>query len=223
MAPVKRKKVSVLKGAPCWVAPFVACSAAMMLTAWGTLPFALRGLEAAIPAGIPTDRLETVLHHVQTGQYLGLVLSPLILLLKSTLGAVFLTMLCQLVIVEGEFRRLFSLVVHVLPFSALEALHSLLVLRIRGLNAIRSPIDVQVPLGLNLIIRNSSPAIEALLQNINLYEILAFSYLVIGIRTFFQCRRSTAASIGVVYWVLGTALMMAMSVIAQDLQTPMGG
>lgn len=208
---------------PYWFAPFVVCAVTMILTAWGTLPFVLRGLEAAIPAGIPPDRLETVLHHVQTGQYLGLILSPLILLLKLTLGAVFLTTLCQLVLVEGEFRRVFSLVVHVMPFSALQALHSVLVLRIRGLETVRSPMDVQVSLGLNLIIRNSSPAIEALLQNINLYEILAFSYLVIGIRTFFHCRRATAASIGVIYWVVGTALVMAMSVIAKDLQTPMGG
>jgi hypothetical protein len=203
---------------PQWVPVFAVSGAALLLVTWGMIPFVLQGLQAAMPDNIPHEKIAGLMEQISRGQYIGLFFSPVILLGKIAIGGVFLTIITQIVLGKGSIRELFSLVAHLLPFSVLQLIQTLVVLKIRGIDAIQSATDVQVSLGLNLLIRDASPAIDPLLQNINLYEIVAFSYLVIGIRRFFKCRRPAAVFISAVYWATGTAVAMALAVIAHDLQ-----
>jgi hypothetical protein len=209
---------SALGEKPSWLVPFLLSAAAAMAVGWGMLPFATRALETGFPSGIPAERLEAMRTQMLFGQHLGIFLGPVTLLIKSALCAVVLAMLSQIIAGRGTFRQMLVLVSYVLPFGVLESLHTLIALNIRGIDAIQNPLGIQLALGLNLLVRNAPPAIDSLLQSVNIYQILGFVYLVIGLRAVLQIRRASAISIAALYWSIGAALAMGLTIIAHDLQ-----
>jgi len=209
---------SGLRDRPVWLPAFLVAGTLSMVMTAGLLPFTVRGLQTSIPGTLTHIQAATMMRQIELGKYLGVVLTPVLLLFKNAIGAVLITILLQLFIGRGDFKRAFALVNHLAILSLLPLLQTIVVLYIRGVDSIRNPMDMAVPLGLNLFISSASPALDTLLNSVNMYEALSVSFLIVGIRRLFRSSGVGAACVAALYWSLATATVVSFSVLAHALQ-----
>jgi Yip1 domain len=208
-----------LRRRPEWLTPFLAVSLMSLLLAWGGAPYALRAAESVLPPGTPAEQSELLRRQIILGQKLNLALTPLLLLVKSLVAALVLTLLTVVVSGRGDYRRAFSALSHLNLIPLLSSAFALLVLRLRGLERIGSPLDLEVPLGLNLLIGTRHATLEAVLNVVNFFELWYLGLLVLAVRALTGCSRVEAALIGGTYWGLSVALQVTVTLLGRDALT----
>lgn len=144
-------------------------------------------------------------------------LSPVGTVASCMIQAVALMLAAKGVAGRGSFRQAFSLISHASLFSLAAAATVYVVLCMRGLDAIRSPEDVKVAMGLNFFWQNTHPAIDALLSDLSPYRISYFALLAIGLRRMCGCTGRQALVTILLYFVLQAGWVMSTAVLANGM------
>lgn len=164
-------------------------------------PFQQRAAElmlAARGAAAPTSR-------GLVGQVIGFVVTPLFVLIMCSLAAATLWVPVMAMGEEAGFKRLLSVVVFAFPVRVLEVAVTSIVLRMRGLDAVRSIADLKVALGLNLLLPADSEVgnfVDGLLGGISPFSIWSLIITAVGLQVLLKLSAGKAWTAAVVSFLI---------------------
>jgi hypothetical protein len=119
------------------------------------------------------------------------------------LGAAILSVIAKLIVGSGFPIQMLALTSHLSVLSLLRPLHVLTVLRVRGIDGIRSRNDLHVPVGMSFLFPGTTARLSSVLDSVNIYEVAILWTAVVGVRALCECSHSAAVLVVSIYWVLG--------------------
>ena len=197
---------------------FIGCVLSVAV-AIGMLPLVMSVASHSMPEGLPSAQVEAYSHQIAIAQKISLCFVPVVLLIKTLVSAFVLMMLTIVVVGDGGFKKIFAMLSYTNLIMMLQGGCALLVLKLRGIEQIARPGDLQVQLGVDLFIHAQSAALNSVLNAVNLFEMWYVFLLVIGIRCLFDCSKVKAAFIGITYWAMAIAIQVAMAVLGHNAAT----
>jgi hypothetical protein len=152
---------------------------------------------------------------VRTGQIIGIVMSPIVLLFKWLGVAILLWAAVTLLGGYVSLRAMFSLAAHANMPLMLGYFMNLQLLLSRGPDAIGGLDDLRPRLGLNAFLPGASPGIDVWLGALGPLDVWLVILLVIGLEQMAHLSRRTAVVLAVGYWLLATALQASLVGLAR--------
>ena len=166
--------------APRWQTQFFIVCLGTIGASLAIRPFTRQATLLYLESLLSADELERALISIDFWFCIGLTLSPLLLLVKFGFYTVLIRAASSALGLKGGFGETFTVIVWSSIAIVFEGLFTCLVLWIRGIDAVRTVRDLEVPLGLNLLIPSRNPAVFGLLGSINPFELWFVALLGIG-------------------------------------------
>lgn len=191
---------------PRFLAPYVVLAAVQLVIGVINLPFLKAGITASMagremPAGSPDPA---------NFAFIGVVAVPIVLVIVFLLSALILWVLVSIFGGEGKFATLLSVTTYAsVPAVILLSIIGSVVLRLKGVEAMTSPQDLQPALGLDLLAPSVTGFLGAVLKAINPFSIWGLVLTAIGISVTHQMPRNTSYTVATISFVLGTLLAAA--------------
>ncbi len=104
---------------------------------------------------------------------------------------------------EAKFRTLLSVATYTALPSILLQVATLAVLKMKGVESVTSPLDLQPPLGLNLLAPNMSGFVSGVLASINPFTIWGMVLTAIGIQVTHRTSKGSAYAVAIVALLIG--------------------
>ena len=137
-------------------------------------------------------------------QSIGLVFAPITVFIVLLVIAGFLWLLVMLLAGgDAKYKTLLSVATYTALPSILLQVAGLLVLKMKGVEAVSSMQDLRPPLGLNLLAPNATGFMGALLAGINPFAIWSMVLTAIGIAVTHNTSKGDAYTVAIVAMVLG--------------------
>lgn len=212
------KTFEELNNRPTWLVAFFTIGFGVILITFLISPFMMHAQAASLPSDMSLQQFESGLKFVQRYQIIGIVLSPLFLIIKFIFTSAILWLIIQL-FSEVDFKRMFSVVVHCGVILFLGSIITFIILKLRGLQSIKSAADVQVSLGLDLFLRNPdlNLPLKAFLSNINVFSVWWIILISLGISIIAKISRTKATLITTFFWLFGTAIQIGIASLISSL------
>ena len=129
------KTFEELNNRPTWLVAFFTIGFGVILITFLISPFMMHAQAASLPSDMSLQQFESGLKFVQRYQIIGIVLSPLFLIIKFIFTSAILWLIIQL-FSEVDFKRMFSVVVHCGVILFLGSIITFIILKLRGLQSI---------------------------------------------------------------------------------------
>lgn len=188
---------------PRFLAPYVVLAAVQLVIGVINLPYLKAGITASMagremPAGSPDPA---------NFAFIGVVAVPIVLVIVFLLSALILWVLVSIFGGEGKFATLLSVTTYAsVPAVILLSIIGSVVLRLKGVEAMTSPQDLQPALGLDLLAPSVTGFLGAVLKAINPFSIWGLVLTAIGISVTHQLSRNTSYTVATISFVIGTVL-----------------
>ena len=140
----------------------------------------------------------------------GAVVTAIVLLVQ----AVFVWLLAIAFQGRPRFRQALSLMAHVSVIAHLRNWANLGLLHLRDPSAIRSPQDLQVPMGIDLFLAGDNAALNAVWASINPFTIWLLALLGLGAAAVLGLSQRQGLMLAGIYWAATTALTAAATGVA---------
>jgi membrane protein, antimicrobial resistance system len=186
---------------PSFLMPFIGLSIVQMIVTALNLPFVkamMQARMASAPAGAPDPSKFAVI---------GILTAPIgIALILVILGFV-LWVLVSIMGGEAKFRTLMSVAAYsAVPSVVLLNLIGSLILRLKGVESVTSPMDMQPAVGLDLLMPGATGFLGAVLKGINPFSIWALVLTAIGVSTTHKLSKGTGYAVATISFLLGLML-----------------
>lgn len=134
-------------------------------------------------------------------QMIGVLASPLFLLLKWAFIAGLIFLIALLLDGVMTYRQAFSLVALTSIFPLMESLLLLIILKLKGIENLHRAQDLQPPIGLNLIFRSPDIVWSTFLSNINPFQIWHLIVLILGVSILNRFSRTKSTFVVLPVWI----------------------
>jgi membrane protein, antimicrobial resistance system len=180
---------------PKFLVPAIAVGVLFTIVGYLMLPYRLASMApqmAQVAAQNPNAAAQ-----MEKFQSIGVFLAPIFIILFMVIVAVVLWLLVTLIAGgDAKFKTLLSVVTYTaLPAFFLQVA-GFLVLKMKGVESVTSPLDLQPPLGLNLLTPN-------VLAGINPFTIWGMILTAIGIQVTHRTSKGSAYTVAIIVTVLG--------------------
>lgn len=188
---------------PRFLVPFLALVVVQVVIALINLPYLQAGMRAAMagremPPGAPDPSSFAII---------GVAAVPVVLVLLFLLSTLILWILVSIFGGEGKFATLLSLSVFAsVPAVVLLSIIGSVVLRMKGLEAMTSPADMQPALGLDLLVPGAKGFTGGLLKAINPFSIWGLVLTAIGISVTHKLSQGTGYTIATISFLIGAMI-----------------
>lgn len=188
---------------PRFFAPYLVLAAVQLVLGVVNLPYLKAGITASMagremPAGSPDPA---------NFAFIGIIAVPIVLIIVFLLSALILWVLVSIFGGEGKFATLLSVTTYAsVPAVILLSIIGSVVLRLKGVEAMTSPQDLQPALGLDLLAPSVTGFLGAVLKAINPFSIWGLVLTAIGISVTHQLPRNTSYTVATISFVIGTVL-----------------
>ncbi len=140
-------------------------------------------------------------------QSIGLVFAPIGIFIGLLIAAGLLWLLVMLVGGgDAKFKTLLSVAAYTALPSILLQVAALLVLKMKGVEAVSSLDDLRPPLGLNLLAPGTGGFMGAVLAGINPFTIWGMALTAIGVQVTHKMSKASAYTVAIVAMVLGVLI-----------------
>lgn len=206
------KTFTKINSKPTWLIAYLTIGTGAILIGSLISPFIIQAQIVSMPSDMSLQQIENALKFMKRFQIIGIALSPLLLILKFLIISVVLWLIVQF-FTEVDFKRIFSVVVHCGIITFLGSILSFIILKLRGFQSIKSAVDIQVSLGLDIFLRNSDINLpfKAFLSNINVFSIWWIVLISLGISIAAKISRTKAIVIAIFFWLLSTAIQIGIA------------
>jgi hypothetical protein len=133
---------------------------------------------------------------------------PLFVLLQQLLFAGITYVLVTILSSAATFRRYFTLTLFMSMIVSLGAIISSAVVRMRGVDTIRTIKDAQVSVGLGFLAPEGSDVLYGLLSSIDVFTIWSLAVLGLGLMHIFGMSRGQAIACVIPWWLISAALVV---------------
>jgi hypothetical protein len=188
---------------PRFFIPFLVLAAVQIVIGLVNLPFLKAGITASmagrnLPPGGPDPANFAIV---------GVVAVPIVLAIIFLLSALILWVLVSIFGGEGKFVTLLSVTTYAsVPAVILLSIIGSVVLRLKGIEAMTSPQDLQPALGLDLLAPSVTGFMGAVLKAINPFSIWGLVLSAIGVSVTHNLPRSTGYTVATISFVIGTLI-----------------
>lgn len=206
-----------LNARPRWFASFLyLCAGKAVIEHFHSL-IELRVITSDAFGALDPDRLEKSVQFIKTMSYFTIALIPAVIIVKNLIVAALLYWLISLVNEEVQFRKIFVVSVHCWLIVLIARFFNLLILVLRGSENLVHLEDLDVNLGLDIMLReNQNPALRALFENINVFSLWHLTVLIIGVSIVASISKRRATMAAMFVWVLTVALKVGQSIWNQN-------
>jgi len=206
------KTFTKINSKPTWLIAYLTIGTGAILIGSLISPFIIQAQIMSMPSDISLQQIENGLKFMKRYQTIGIALSPLLLILKFLIVSAVLWLIVQL-FTEVDFKRIFSVVVHCGVITFLGSILSFIILKLRGLQSIKSAADIQVSLGLDLFLRNPDLdlPLKAFLSNINVFSIWWIVLISLSLSITGKISRIKATVMAIFFWFFSTAIQVGIA------------
>lgn len=195
---------------PKFLLPWIGLSVVIILIAYMMMPYTQAAIASRM-AQLAQQNPQAAANAAKF-QSIGIFFAPIFLLVGLLISAVLLWLLVTLFAgVESQFVTLLSLSTYVAVPTILLQIAGLIVLKMKGLDAIASPDDLRPPLGLNLLAPSTGGFVGALLAGINPFALWGMVLTAIGIQVTHKTSKGAAYTVAILATLIGVVLSAALA------------
>jgi hypothetical protein len=202
----------VREGRASWWEPWVWQSVLYAIAGVMSMPIQ-RAVAELNSNDLPPDQLQQQLEMMERFGWVQIVGTPPILLLLGLVLAGITYVLVSILSSRANFKQYFTVTLYASIIGAVSLLVSNLVVRMRGVESIRTVQDAQVTLGLGFLAPEGDTLLFGILSTVNVFTVWSLAVLALGLMHVFGMSRNSAIAcvvpwwlISVVFSVVGTAL-----------------
>jgi hypothetical protein len=194
-----------LRAAPSWVAPFVVLGIGNICAYWLQSGIGLKAIESASVTAPEAEKADQLMEFLGAARVLILGVSPLLMLVKWVAAAAVLYWLMVLVKNDVRFKPVLSVTAHCWVVTLLGEYMNLLILHLKGLHGGGEPADLNVVLGLDILLGDSDRMILAtFLKNITVFSVWYVCLMTLGLSRVIGVSKRQAAFAVIFLWLLVT-------------------
>ena len=186
---------------PSFLMPFIGLSIVQMVVTALNLPFVkamMQARMASAPAGGPDPSKFAVI---------GIATAPIGIAVILVIIGFVLWVLVSIMGGEAKFKTLMSVGAYsAVPSVVLLNLVGALILRLKGVESVTSPMDMQPAIGLDLVMPGATGFLGAVLKGINPFSIWALVLTAIGVSTTHRLSKGTGYTVATISFLLGLLL-----------------
>lgn len=190
---------------PVWFVPAIALSVLITILNYVILPFRLASMAPQLAKAAAQNPNAPA--QIEKVQQIAVFASPIFVLLLFLIIAGVLWLLVTLLAGgDAKYRTLLSVTTYTALPAILLQVAGLIVLKMKGVEAVSSPLDLQPPLGLNLLAPNVGGFTSGVLAGINPFAIWGMILTAIGIQVTHKTSKGAAYTVAIVAMLLGVLL-----------------
>ena len=186
---------------PKFWAPFIGVAILGIIIAFFMMPYQQAAMAAKMAQIAQANPAAAA--NAQKFAGLGLVFVPVGYALILVIQATLLWVLTAIFGGEGKWGTLLSVATYSFITILLLQIVGLIVLKMKGIDQVSSPQDLQPPLGLNLLVPDAKGFMGAILGGINLFAIWGVILNAIGIQVTHKTSKGTAYTVSISAAVIG--------------------
>ncbi len=183
---------------PTFWGPWIVVSILFILTQYLLGPYQMRVQELALAAQgreMPAAMAKF--------RYVGLAVTPVIVLVFAAIGAGILWLGVMVTGEEGPFKKLLVVTIFTWPAAIIHQLVTFAVLRMRGLDAVQAASDLQVALGLDLLLpAETSRFLTAFAGGVNPFGIWGVVISAVGLQVLLKLPSGKAWTIAIAAFLI---------------------
>lgn len=140
----------------------------------------------------------------QMGRIIGIVSMPIVVIALASIGALILWVTVSVTGGEARFKQALSINLHSWGPLCIMQLVTWFILRGRGVESIRGPADMMVPLGLDLLLPAESVGfVRGVMNGINPFSIWGTVIVAVGLQVMLRMKSSSAWTAALITFAIG--------------------
>ncbi len=218
-----RQSFEIIRSRNPWLAPLLLLVAGSAALAMASAPLGLQVMRNQLTERLPgnPEQVEAMMAQFEqtaaAARGVAIATGPLTLALGLAVQTVFVWLLAIALQGRLRFAQSLSLMVHLGVITHLKGWANFLLLHVRGTDAIRSQLDLQAPMGLDLLLAGDSATLNVVYASINPFTIWSLALLALGAATVFEVPQRKAWLLAAIYWAAATAFTAATTGLAARL------
>jgi hypothetical protein len=193
--------------APWWQA-WVWLSIIYLIVGYASIPINIALVEIN-PQNLPADQLDQQLAFYEgVGKWFQIGATPLVLLLVtlavSGLGYILVSILSE----KANFKKFFTLSLYTSIVSSLANVIGTLVIRMKGVETIRTAADAKFSIGLGFLAPDEGALVRVLLASFDFFAVWSFVLVVMGLMQVFDMTRRQAIYCIIPMWIIYLGMLL---------------
>jgi hypothetical protein len=161
------------------------------------------------PQNLPADQVDQQLAFFEgIGKWLQIGATPLILLLVTLAVSGLAYILVSIFSEKANFKKFFTLSLYTSIVSSLANVIATLVVRMKGVDAIRTAADAKFSIGLGFLAPDEGALVRALLASVDFFAIWSFVLVVMGLMHVFEMTRRQAIYCIIPMWIIYVGMLL---------------
>lgn len=198
----------IKEGSAPWWQPWVWMSAIYVVVGYYAKPIQIATIELN-PSGLPSEQLDQQLELVESwGYWAQLAGTPLIMLVVGLAVAGLSYILVSILSERANFKKYFTLTLYSSIVGALSSVIATMVIRMKGIDAIRSAADAKFSIGLGFLAPEEGALVRAVLTSVDFFTIWSFVLVVLGLMHVFGMSRRHAIYCVIPLWVIQVLFLL---------------
>ena len=218
-----RQSFEIIRYRNPWLATLLLVLAGNAALALVSAPLGLQAMRAQLTERMPgsPDQVDAMMAQFEqaaaAGRWLAMATGPLSVAVGLAIQTVLVWLLA--IALQGRLRfvQSLALMIHLAVITHLQSWANLLLLHVRGTDAIRSQLDLRAPMGLDLLLAGDNPTLNVVYASINPFTIWFLALLALGAAAVFEVPERRAWLLAAIYWAATTAVMAATTGLAARL------
>lgn len=218
-----RRSFEIIRRHNPWLAPLLLLAAGSAALAMASAPLGLHAMRNQLMERMPgnPEQVDAMMAQIEQAaaatRFLTLATGPLTLALGLAVQTVFVWLLAIALKGRLRFVHSLSLVAHLAVITHLKNWANYLLLHVRGTGTIRSQLDLQAPMGLDLLLAGENATLNVVYASVNPFTIWFLALLALGATAVFEIPQRKAWLLAATYWITSTAFAAATTGLAARL------
>ena len=215
-----RRSFRIIRDNSPWLAPLLLLVGGNAVLAAASAPLGIHAMRGQLTAQMPgaPEQVEAMIAQLEQAaaatRWLPMLTGPLSMAVGLLIQAVVVWLLAVALKGQLRFGQSLSLMAHLALITHLGAWANFLLVHARGIEAIRSQLDLQAPMGLDLLLAGDNATLNAVYGSINPFAIWFLALLGLGAAAALKVPQRSAWMLAAIYWAARTAFTAAATGIA---------
>lgn len=184
-----------------WWKPFILVAAVMIIMVWAQAPVNMQVMSLN-ERGLSEEQLQMALDRMGTFQAVGYIVAPIAALTIYLLSALVINITANLMSGRSDYRKALSLSIFVGLIPLVEQIISVVVVRMRGIEAIQSTQDAQISLSLAPLFSDAGNFVNSILKSLSIFSIWYYIVMALGIAAIYRINVKKSAVPVVILWII---------------------
>ncbi|MFO7914406.1 MAG: YIP1 family protein [Candidatus Krumholzibacteriales bacterium] len=184
-----------------WWKPFILVAAVMIIMVWAQAPVNMQVMSLN-ERGLSEEQLQMALDRMGTFQVVGYIVAPIAAITIYLLSALVINITANLMSGRSDYRKALSLSIFVGLIPLVEQIISVVVVRMRGIEAIQSTQDAQISLSLAPLFSDAGNFVNSILKSLSIFSIWYYIVMALGIAAIYRINVKKSAVPVVILWII---------------------